>query len=676
MSKILKWGGILAGLVLVLIVGAVVLVPMFVDVQKYKPEIEALVTEQTGRSFSMGDDIKLSVFPWVGVSLSDLKLGNAPGFDKEQMISVKGFEVRLKVMPLFSRQIQVDTFIMDSPQIRLVKNKSGKANWENLGPAAPKEKKPAKEKAPPKEGGESLPIESLMVGKFAIINGLLSYVDQAGKVTKEVSDLNLELKDISLDKPVKIDFRAKVDGKPVSLTGQAGPVGKEPGKSDMGLDLVVKALDILELKLKGQVIAPATAQKLDMDIDLAPFSPRKLFAGLGQPFPVKTTDPKVLDKVSLKAKINGTAKAISLSSGILGLDDSTLKFSAQAKAFEKPDITFDLALDTIDIDRYLPPAQKGETGGAQKKTAGTGGSGKSGTAQAKTDYAPLRKMVLDGKATINHLKVANLIMDNVLVHVTGKNGIFNLDPFSMDFYQGKAGVKAKVDVRKNTPVTNVSMNTQGVQAGPMIKDAVQKDLIEGTLAADIILSMKGDTPDQVKKSLGGKGNMTFLDGAVVGIDIAGTIRNAKSLGLAEKPAEKPRTDFAELKIPFTANKGLVKIPGASLVSPLLRLNTTGNTHLVKESLDFRIDPKLVATLKGQGDTKDRSGLLIPLLVTGTYASPKIRPDLKAMVGGQVPDAEGLKQIIQGKGTEGTEGADGTPPKPEEAVKGLLKGLIQ
>lgn len=559
MNKVMKWGGIFVGACLVLIVGAVVLVPMFVDVQKYRPEIEALVTQQTGRSFSMGDDIKLSVFPWVGVSLSDLKLGNAKGFDGGDMISVKGFEVRLKVMPLLSRQIQVDTFIMDSPRIILSKNKAGQGNWENLGPAGPKKEKPKAETPSKDVSGGGLPIESLMVAKFSIVNGLLSYADQATGMSKKISDLNLDLLEISLDKPVKIDLSAKLDGRPLSLSGQAGPVGKAPGKTDMGLDLVLKALGELELKVNGTLIA--ATQKLDVTVDLAPFSPRKLFESLGQPFPVETKDPDVLDKVSLKAKIQAAAQAVSLSDGVLVLDDSNLKFSAQVQAFEKPDIQFDLALDKIDVDRYLPPA--GDKEAQAGKTAGAG-SERSG----QTDYAPLRKMVLDGKATIGSLKAANLKMENVLMQVTGKSGVFNLDPLSMDFYQGKAGVKARIDVSKNSPVTTVSMTTQNVQAGPMIKDAAQKEIIEGTLAADIGLSMVGDTPDQVKNSLGGKGEMAFTDGAVIGIDIAGTIRNAKAgLGLAEKQAEKPRTDFAELKIPYTAENGLVNIPGASLVSP-------------------------------------------------------------------------------------------------------------
>ena len=201
MKRVIKWGGIATGLFLVLVVGAVVLVPMFVDVQKYKPEIEALVSQQTGRSFAMGDEIKLSVFPWVGVSLSDLKLGNAKGFEGEDMVTVKGFEVRLKVMPLLSRQVQVDTFIMDSPRIILSKNKAGKGNWENLGPANA-EKKPKKEPSKtetPSEGSSGLPIDSLMVGKFSIINGLLSYSDRGTGMEKEISELNLNLVDISLE---------------------------------------------------------------------------------------------------------------------------------------------------------------------------------------------------------------------------------------------------------------------------------------------------------------------------------------------------------------------------------------------------------------------------------------------------------------------------------------------
>ncbi|MEH0021836.1 MAG: AsmA family protein [Desulfobacter sp.] len=663
MRKLLKWGGIALVLFMVLIAGAVVLVPMFVDVQRYKPEIEALVTNQTGRQFTMGDDIRLSFFPWVGVRLSDLALGNAQGFGKEEMVSVKAFEVRLKVLPLLLRKVQVDTFVVDSPQIRLVKNSAGKGNWENIGPAKSADQPPAAETetGANESAGGGLPVASLLVEKFSIANGMLSYADQASGMAREISDLNLTLTDISLDKPVTIDFSAMADGMPLSVSGTAGPIGKEPGKGDLHLDLAIRVLDTLALALKGRIIQPMGAQEVDLAMDLAPFSPREVFDRLKQPFPVETSDPNVLAKLSLKAGVKGSAKAVTLSDGMAVLDDSTLTFSVSAKDFEKPDIGFDLNLDTIDLDRYLPPPGKAGTSGP---AAGQASPGKA----ARPDYTPLRKMVVDGKATVGNLKAANLRMENIVARITGKNGVFNLDPFSVDLYQGRAEAKARLDVRQNRPAARLNLNAGNIQAGPMITDAVQKNLIEGTLAADVALAMTGDTPDQIKKSLGGEGILTFTDGAVIGVDIAGTIRNLSSgLGLGEKTAQKPRTDFAELKIPYTADQGLVNIPNASLVSPLLRLAARGKTRLAEESLDFRVEPKLVATLKGQGDTKQRSGLLVPLVITGTYAAPKVRPDLKAMVGGQVPDAEGIKQMLKGK--------DGRGDSVEDKAKSLIKGLF-
>ncbi len=672
MKGLMKWMLMGGGLLLVLIVGAIVLIPRFVDVQKYKPMIEELVTEQTGRSFSMGDDIQLSVFPWVGVSLSDLRLGSPKGFENKDMIAVKRFEVRLRFMPLFSRKIEVSTFVVDTPRFFLEKAKNGKANWENIGPVAGSGgKKDTEKKDTEKQdkrtgpSDQKLPIESLLVGNFSILNGLVSYVDQVTGLKKEVSDFNLTLTDISLDKPIGVKLSAKLDGKPISLEGLAGPVGKDPGKEDVDLDMTLKALEQLSIHLKGKIIQPMGAQKIAMDVDVASFSPRKLLSGMGQPFPVKTADPKVLDKVSLKARIEGGATAIKLSNGVLTLDDSKLTFLAEAKAFDKPDLKFDLNLDSIDLDRYLPPKEeKAGTEKSEEKSAG-----KTAGKQKETDYGPLRKLVLDGKIKVGSLKAANLRIQNFVAHVTAKNGVIDLDPLGLNLYQGSVASKVRLDVRKKNPRTQLTLDAKDIQAGPLVKDAIEKEIIEGAMVANMTLKMTGETPDMVKKSLKGKGELKFLDGAIVGIDIANTVRNATAgLGLGETPAKKPRTDFAELNIPFSADKGIVNIPGASLVSPLIRLIAEGNANLVKEDLDFRVEPKFVATLKGQGDAKDRSGLMVPLLITGSFYSPKIRPDLKGMIGSEVPDAENIKQMLKSGGSSQGESV-------EDQAKGLLKGFM-
>lgn len=670
MKSILKWLFIIGGVFVVLIIAAVIIIPQFIDVKKYKPTIEQKVVEATGRSFTLGDDMDLSVFPWVGVKLTDLHLGNLAGYKEKDMVSVKNFEVRLKVMPLLSKRIEVKTFVLDSPKIYLEKLKNGDANWQGIGKQ--QEKKAHREKKREKSStGQGLPIEALLVDNFSITNGQLIYVDQGSGVKKEISDLNLNLENISLENPVGLSFSAKIDGKPVSLDGTAGPIGKEPGKGTIALDFVLKALEELEVKFKGTLIDPLVSQTIDLELNVSSFSPRKLLAVMNIDFPVQTKDPKVLDAVALKVRIKGNKDSISLSDGELLLDDSRLAVAASVKEFFKPNLKFDVHLDGIDLDRYLPepPAKEetSQTGGTPAKKAKS-----AEPAKKKTDYGPLRKLVLDGKVKIEKLKAHGATIENVDIHILAKNGIITIDPLGLNLYQGSVASKLEFNVQKRNPRTNVTIDAKGIQAGPLMKDALQKELIEGTLKTNIGLSMTGETPDMIKQTLTGQGELLFTDGAIIGIDLANAVRNVKSsFGMGEQLTKKPRTDFAELKIPFTAKNGLVNTNGASLISPLIRVIVTGKTNLVKELLDLRVEPKFVATLKGQGDTEQRSGLMVPVLITGSFSDPKIRPDLKGMLdSGVIPDAEGLKQIL---GTK--EGQEEKIESVKEDVKKQIKSLF-
>ncbi len=74
---------------------------------------------------------------------------------------------------------------------------------------------------------------------------------------------------------------------------------------------------------------------------------------------------------------------------------------------------------------------------------------------------------------------------------------------------------------------------------------------------------------------------------------------------------------------------------------------------MKESLDFRVEPKFVGTLKGQRDKIQRSGIMVPVLVGGNFSSPKFRPDLEGMIkqelGKGIPEFSELKKILKGHG---------------------------
>jgi AsmA protein len=269
---------------------------------------------------------------------------------------------------------------------------------------------------------------------------------------------------------------------------------------------------------------------------------------------------------------------------------------------------------------------------------------------------------LNGTAKIGKLSVNQAKLEEVSLKVTARDGILSLDPFAMKLYQGTASGRSVVNVKGASPVTALQLTVDKLQVSPLLKDLAGKDFLEGATRAQIALSMTGDDPARIKQTLNGRGSLDFTDGAIVGVDLAGMVRDVKAGLRGEvQSGPKPRTDFSELAVPFTLQNGVFHTAEAAMKSPLLRLSAAGNADLVKETLDLRVYPKLVGTIKGQGDAKNRSGLGVPILVSGTFASPSFRPDLESLA------KDKLKELLSPSGA-------GTAPVKEKAGE-IIKGIL-
>jgi len=656
MKKGIKWGLIICVSLVAVVIAVLLIAPAFIDIQDYKPEIEAFVSEKAGRPFKIGDDLSLSLFPWIGVSLSEAHLGNTSGFAEKDFVAVKSFEIRVKLLPLLSKDIQLKRFILDEPKITLIRNKSGKVNWalpDDAREKATAERTTKASKAPAAEAG--LPIKDLTVGELSIKNGSVIWIDHTTAARKEITAVSLSLQDVSLERPVRLSFSAMLDNQPLSVDGTVGPVGKDFKQATIPVDIDLNAFKQLALQLKGSVKNPASKPGIEMAVEIKEFSPRQLMAALGQKFPVNTSDPKVLERVALKANIKGDTSRASVTNGILNLDESTLNFSLNATEYSKPNLAFDLKLDRINVDRYLPP--KSEKKPAAEKP----------TSKKPTDYTLLRRLILDGRVQIGQLVANKAKIQDLVLQIKARNGVFDLDPLKLAMYQGNVSGKGNFNVQANTPQSSVNLNIENIQAGPLLKDVLEKDILEGVTNAKFELSMSGEDAAMIKKTLNGNGQVRFNDGAIIGIDLAGMVRNVKAaFGLEQKPTQRPRTDFAELNAPFSINKGLVHTPETQLKSPLIRVIAAGEANLVKETLDFRVEPKVVASIKGQGDERERSGLMVPVLVSGTFSKPQFAPDLAGMAKKELEDkilgTDKGKTILDKKGLE-------------ESAKGVLKGIL-
>jgi AsmA protein len=692
MSKPVKYFLITFASLGILVVAAVLITTALIDVEGYKPKIEKLVTEKTGYPLTLGGKISLSLFPWVGLSFSDLQLDNPKGFVGKTFVRVDGFQARLKVLPLLSRKVEISSFVVNRPEISLEKGVNGVWNWQKLTEVGKQSTTPAAETTTVPDSGDNkgqLPqdseqqggfaLQSLIVGEFSITDGRVQINDLENNLKREVSDFNLQLVDVSLDKPITMTLAAVLDGKPLSLKGSIGPLGPDPVAGKINLDLVIQALETLNIQASGYLEDIKKKKAFKLAVNVEPFSPKQLFSSLGLSFPITTTDPQVLGNVGFRANIAGDATQVVVSDSNLLLDDSSIKLDVTAKDFSRPDLAFNIEVDSIDIDRYLPPPPPAASSGQGKSEAGkepaaprasSGGADPGPAEQTKSiNYDPLRKLVLQGTAKLGQVKVHGGTIDNIALDVAGRDGLFTINSLGMDLYEGNIAATGKLNVQKDQPVTALKLTLQGVQVGPLIKDFTQKEIVEGMLKAEVVVNLQGDNGELIKRSLNGKGDLFFQDGALIGLDLAQMARNIKSGFTLDQQGERPKTDFAELHAPFSITNGLVNTSGTSLRSPFVRVLVTGNANLVSEMLDMKVKPTVVSTIKGQGDEEKRSGLTIPVLVGGTFKAPKFSPDLEALVKDQIPSEEEFSNIIK------------TGEVPEERkeqleqVKGLLKGLF-
>ena len=268
MTKLLKIIVAVFGVVVILMVAAAIMIPMFVDPNDFKGEIIGQVEETTGRKLELAGDIGLTVFPWLGLDLGALTLGNAPGFGEQPFLRSERVQVRVKLLPLLQKQVEMDTVALEGLELNLARDKSGKSNWDDLlqkgAPAqAPPAKAPAGEPDAAAEAA-SQPFAALALGGVDLKGGHITWDDRQQGERYTIEDLNLETGAIAPGEPVPLDLSLAFDAPPQGLTGILALEGTVDYDLE-GQRYNVKPLDFTA-KLKGKSV-PGGALDLKLTAD-------------------------------------------------------------------------------------------------------------------------------------------------------------------------------------------------------------------------------------------------------------------------------------------------------------------------------------------------------------------------------------------------------------------------
>lgn len=725
--RVLKWLlGFLVTLT-VLILAAVIIVPMVFDPNDYRDDITRLVNEKTGRDLKLNGELKVSVFPWVGIRTQGLTFSQPPQIGGE-MMSVETAQLRVKFTPLLSRQVHIDTIILESPKLHLVTLEGGIDSFSGLSTTADDG---STEDITTDDGAGAA--VALVVQGLELTEGALLIEDRAANSTTQVSGLNLitgnllgdELAEVSAsgqismsDSPDAIAFQLEsqmqvdvdtlsvkvrelsakvtqaqmeavldidsvdvVDSSTISLKGTqvnlSGPIEAGLAIPDVTADLESQKANIPELVIEAGGFKAILAELVAANFIDAPtasgrlsiprFNVQKFLKDLDVDY--QTTDPAALKSVGLEAAFSGGLESAQVKDLVLTLDDSTLKGGATVSDFENPSAEFDLQLTTLDLDRYLPPTTD---------DAGADDEAVSGAEALAVPMAMFKEINANGQFKAETLIASGLTLDNIDVQVRSEQGSVTITP-TASLYDGTLDGQIAYSEEGDTAKLAVKNEVDLVELGKMLNAAEVTDQLTGigSLLVDLVVTeVNGVQNNQGVIKLQAK------DGSIQGVDVKGMIDSAyaqyQSLS-GKQPADSQEgqskssdeTKFAELFGTFNVNNNIITNDDFTLQAPLFRVGGEGTIDIEKQVLNYLVEVKVVASTEGQGgEAIDKlSGIPIPIRFTGSLTEPSYSIDFKRLYKGLF-----AKEVDRKKGELLKEKFD-IEGGEELSTKDVLKGIL-
>src|SRR5271155_2060466 len=235
---------IIGGIVVVLFL-IVLALPLFINANQFKPTLQTDLGGALGRPVGIGD-ISVSIISG-GVTVSEVSIGDDPGFSKSPFLTAKSVSVGVEMLPLiFSRKLEVRSLTVKDPEVNLIHAANGTWNYSSLGGNSSTAKRAPKNSTTP-ASGEGGAGGSLSVGKISIENGKI-IVSGAGSSAKPsiYQDVNLEASDLSGSSQFPFKLTATGPGNAaIKVEGKAGPMDPaDASLTPLNATVVVEHLDL------------------------------------------------------------------------------------------------------------------------------------------------------------------------------------------------------------------------------------------------------------------------------------------------------------------------------------------------------------------------------------------------------------------------------------------------
>lgn len=398
---------------------------------------------------------------------------------------------------------------------------------------------------------------------------------------------------------------------------------------------------------------------------------------------VNITDPG-LPKGSLQIPVIGSLTVDLLKDQATSKINAVLeggKFDLSAditKLSDTPQMKFALAVDTLDLDKLVPPVVA-----APPKPPADGKKDDSKPAPAPAPAAPpddtINLSALVGPSVNGTLKVGKLVVrglkaDEVSAAVKLDKGKLDISNLAAGLYGGKLAGALSVDAAQGNQIAT-KMTLADIAIEPLLMDLAKRNVLSGTGNLMLDLKTGGANVYAMKSGLAGALQVRLRDGAVKGIDLTQTLRDLKARFSPDAQNEtvaadtSKQTQFSEMDADLAIAKGVATVKRLSFVSPLLRVTQgePATIDFVKSELDLVARARVInpAANPDGKELIDLKDVTIPVHFKGPFDNPSYTLLWKDAIGGILKRSleNKLKEAVSGKGKSGA--------AVDKALKGLL-----
>lgn len=638
-------GLVFLGLLLIVIGLGFALTHLF-DPNDYKDEIQQLARDKANLELKLNGDIGWSLFPWLGLELTDATLASAATPDKP-FADLRLLGLSVRVLPLLRKEVQMSDIRIDGLNLTLQRDDKGHGNWEQIGKPAKPADAPAPTTADNTNGAasdeqpatESTPLK-LDIDSLTISNSQIDYHDaRSGKqfsaegielstgAIREGASIPLKLSAFfAANQPVlraktelqtQLRFDRALKRYQLEDLKLAGEVSGEPLKgktltfASEGQLLLDQAAQVAEwhgLKLSANQLRALgelkvhdldkTAQ-LEGNLSIAQLNLRDFLISIGVELPAMR-DASSLSQFELSSRLAGTPNSLRLNDLALKLDGGSFSGSLAVDDFSRQALRVQLKGDTLDVDRYLPPQDKDASAGVARKNEvkqAVAVAGKNGTSElpsapsqqawSEAQVLPLeqlRKLDVQADLSIAQLTLSKLPIESAKLQAAGKDGVLDLQELRGDLYGGEFSAKARLDVRPAIPLLTAQKRASRIPVEKLLEAQGEKPPLKGLLDLNADIRTQGNSQKAWIEGLNGKADFNLSDGVLLDANLEQQLCQGIATLNRKSLAGEPRGKDT----PFEELKGSLTFHNGVASNPDLKARIPGLDVNGQGNVDLRV----------------------------------------------------------------------------------------